>query len=169
MGYRVLLFALLALSLACAMEIGLEEESMGRVHYRIVERGASNSTLYLVAMLGETQYSVTSISGFNGIAEGELFLLDEGAYTITAANLDTGSEASAQIQIPQPRTLEQAQESSEELQEQLKEAQTTIQMPADSQPLLLGGAAILLALLAAVIIYANPLKQKQERKRRAKK
>ncbi|MBN2121686.1 hypothetical protein JW721_01335 [Candidatus Micrarchaeota archaeon] len=169
MDSRILLFAVLAISLSCAMEIALEELTPGRVHYRVVERGASGSTLYLIAMLGETQYSVTPIEGFNGIAEGEIFLLDEGEYTITAKNLDTGSEASERIQIPQPRTLAQAQESSEELQEQFVEAQSTLPLSGDSPVLLLGAAVLLLVLLAALIIYANPFRQPSARGKRAKK
>jgi hypothetical protein len=169
MDSRILLLAVLAISLSCAMEISLEELTPGRVHYRVVERGASGSTLYLIAMLGETQYSVTPITEFNGIAEGEIFLLDEGEYTVTAKNLDTGSEASAQIRVPQPRTLAQAQESSEELQEQFVEAQSTLPISGDSPFLLLGAAVLLLVLLAAVIIYANPFKQQSAGKKRTKK
>lgn len=169
MDSRILLLAVLAISLSCAMEITLEELTPGRVHYRVVERGASGSTLYLIAMLEEAQYSVTPIEGFNGIAEGEIFLLDEGEYTITAKNLDTGSEVSAQIQVPQPRTLAQAKESSEELGEQLVEAQTTLPLSGDSPILLLGAAVLLLVLLAAVIIYANPFRQQSKKKtKRAK-
>ncbi len=169
MDSRILLFAVLAISLSCAMEITLEELTPGRVHYRIVERGASGSTLYLIAMLGETQYSVTPIEGFNGIAEEEIFLLDEGEYTITAKNIDTGSEASEQIRIPQPRTLAQAQESSEELQEQLVEAQSTLPLSEGSPILLLGAAVLLLVLLAAVIIYANPFRPQSAKKKAPKK
>jgi hypothetical protein len=163
MDSRLLLFAVLSLSLACAMEIELEELSPGRVHYRVLESGASGSTLYLVAMLGEAQYSVTQATGFNGIAEGEMFLIEEGEYTITATNIDTGSEASAKIQIPQPGTLAEAGEASEEMEERLIEAQTTLPLGEDSSPILLGAAVLLLALIAALAIYANPFRQQSER------
>lgn len=169
MECRILLFAALALSLASAMTLELEETSPGTVHYRIVERGASGSTLHIVAMLGETQYSVTTVSGFNGIAEGELLLMERGEYTVKVKNDDTGGQASATIQIPQAESLMEMQESTEALEEQVLEARTTIPFEEDTSFLVLVLAAGLLILLAVILIYGNPFRQQPPAQERAKR
>jgi hypothetical protein len=169
MDCRILLVALLALSLASAMTIEVEETFPGTVHYRVVERGASGSTLYIIAKLGEAQQSVTTVTGFNGIAEGEITLTKQGEYTITAKNLDTGAQASATIAVPQSGTLAMVQESSEALEEQVVESQTTIPLGEETSSLTLALAAALLILIAVILIYGNPFRASSPKKGSPKK
>lgn len=179
---RSLLFALAACTLLFAtapllsdgeepqsaplISLELEEGIQGRVHYEISEHGAQNATLYLIVKEGEEQRSVETLEGFNGYAEGELIIFEPGTYTITVFDETTGGLTDKNITIAQKQVPPSLAEKIEEMEEAAEQEQSTLEVSGGESGWVLGLLIVaVLAILAILFIFGNPLKAKSAKKK----
>ena len=160
---KQLLFALVFISLLCAMTLELEEKALGTIGYSVQEGGAYNTSLIVVVLQGDTQHSVYKTE-FNGLYKGTFHAVEPGTYTVRAVNPESGASADAKITISfAESTAELAQLTQEVQEEQIEQAQI-ISIPEDQAfwfPYVIVGVFLLIVI---VILFANPLKKTKKKK-----
>jgi len=162
-----LLFALVFVSLLCAMTLELEEKALGTIGYTIQEGGAHNTSLIVVMLQGNTQHS-SQQTDFDGVYQGTFYAIEPGTYTVRAVNPETGASAEAKITLLfQENTGELAELTQQVQEEQIEQAQT-ISIPEEQAswfPYLLVGVFLLIVI---VILFANPLKKTKKKTKKKK-
>lgn len=160
---KQLLFALVFISLLCAMSLELEEKALGTVGYTVQESGAYNNSLILVVLQGDTQYSVQETPDFNGFYKGTFHVIEPGTYTVRVVNPDTGASAEAKITLASQEHAAEIAQVTQNIKEEQTEAAQTIALPEDQTswfPYLIVGVFLL---IIVILLFANPLKKTQKK------
>ncbi|MBD3397633.1 hypothetical protein GF412_00680 [Candidatus Micrarchaeota archaeon] len=161
---RRLLFILCFVALLSAMSVELEQESQIFIEYKIEERGALDSSLTIVVFKDSTQYDVLQVSGFNGLHTGRIEALEPATYTFKAYNLDTGEDAEASITVS-PQSMGMPNEQSvEQIKEDVAQEQASLEQVSMQFTWLPYLIVALLVVIAALIIFGNPLKKPKKKK-----
>ena len=161
---KQLLFILCLVALLSAMSVELEQPRMGSIKYTISERGALNSTLYIVVLREGVQHGVLTIEGFNGLYSGEFPIFSQGEYIVNVYNLGTGKTAQAKMMVSAPDAIPAGETSIEEIEQQFAEQAAKIREEPEYMEWVPYFIVALVVVIAALLLFGNPLKKPREKR-----